>query len=298
MRNGGILNKKKLDNAELKTSIDTLSIISPELSIQTKETASYINNARIMQNLSHDITHCQYVINPNKAGKGELYGYSEYSEVMEYILSDMNISQYYRNRVDFRIDSRQDNYNELLKLNKCVILLLSLRYKVKNRYQSFDPLTFDNLTIRIQNQYFEAENYNKAIEEPNGDIKNRLELRSKSISHNKPIPVLAQEWVNKLDATIECYQELQDRCNIELLKRWNIEKHNQVKTMSEFIRKYQGNIFCRKQLTAFLEAIGIDNPVKAADNFKHRNHVEYFSLNDIKAYHKKIVSSFDEFLLN
>lgn len=284
------MNKKKLKNIKLKASIDTLSIVSPEVSAKQPETADYINETKVIQNSKSDITRFQYIINPNKTESGEVYHYTIFVKVMEGILSDMEITQYYRNRVDFRVDSYQDNYNELLKLNKCIILLLSLRYKVKNRYQSFDPLSLDSLTIRIQNKYFEAENYNKAIEEPEGEVKNRLELRSKYIKRNKDIPALVNDWSIKLDSLVDYYGELQSRCNQELLRRWYLEKGTQVKSVSEFVRKYQDNIFCRKQLISFYNMVGVANPFKAADNFKAKNKIEFFSLNDIKHY-LKVVSN-------
>jgi hypothetical protein len=295
------LNKNKLNNIVLRSGIDTFSIITPEksqTSLALLVPVDYISNEKIFQNSKDNITRFQYVLNPNKTIVGEVYSYKKFIEVLEYILNEMQITDYYKNRVDFRVDSFQDDYDELLKLNKCIILMFSLRYKIKNCFQSFNPLTFEKLTIRIQNQYIEVENYNKKVQEPDGDVKNRLEFRSKSISKQKEIPDLINTWINKLDDLADCYKELQDRCNVGLVERWNIEKNTEVKTISEFIRKYQGSIFCRRQLVDFLEKIKMNNPSKVADNFKVRNKIEYFSLQDIKMYLKKVETSLLKYLTN
>ena len=42
----------------------------------------------------------------------------------------MGISEYRYIRIDFRIDSEVNAYEEYLKLNKCLLLLFTLKYRV------------------------------------------------------------------------------------------------------------------------------------------------------------------------
>jgi hypothetical protein len=281
------MQKGKLKNVNLAASIDTLSIISPQAA-QIDTEVEYLNDIKTIKGGRFQEERYQYIINPNNTVSGELSTYGEYLAAIHEILAEMGITMYYKNRVDFRIDSKEDNFNELLKLNKCIILLLSMKYDVKNRYQSYDPLSLENLTIRIQNKYFEAENYNKAYEEPGGVVKNRLELRSKSMRKDYCIPELIEKWSKRLDDLPKYYDILQDKCNTELAARWQKEKGNRAKGVFEFVRKYQDNIFCRRQLINFFRMTGEKDPVKSADNFKQNNRIEYFSLKDIEHYIKMV----------
>lgn len=94
-----------------------------------------------------------------------------------------------KTRIDYRLDSFQDNYDELAKLNKLLILLIARYYRIDNCYQSYNPLTLEGLCIRIQNRDIEIENYNKGIQEPSGIVRNRLEFRSKRPTINS-----AYDW--------------------------------------------------------------------------------------------------------
>lgn len=294
----GNMYKKKLKELELIASIDTMAIATHELSQQEPEETTYIN--KCITNLAKDgsrPTRFTYIINPNKTTAGEILRYSDFESVFQDILEAMEIREYHKCRVDFRIDSMQDNYNELLKLNKCLILLLAYKYNINNRYQSFDPLLLDDLTIRIQNDYIEAENYNKGIQSPDGDVKNRLELRTKGQRKDKPVSDMITAWATKLDACVSVYGELQDQCNLALFKKWQNEKHGRVKSLSEFLRKYQDNIFCRKQLIGFFQMLNHGNAIKAADNFKRSNSIEFFTTKDIKDYIWLIKKSLQNYLL-
>lgn len=293
----GIVNKKKLNDLDLIASIDTLAIVTPEVSQVEPDATDYIN--KCITNLPRDSskpTRFTYIINPNKTIAGELYTHSQFESVFNGMLNAMEITQYHKSRVDFRVDSYQDNYDELLKLNKCIILLLALNHNVNNRYQSFDPLLLDNLTVRIQNDYFEAENYNKGRQSPDGIVKNRLELRTKGQRSDKPISALVAAWEQRLDASVAGYDDLQSQCNNALYQKWQAENGVRVKCLSEFLRKYQDNIFCRKQLIAFFELLNHDSPTKAADNFKRSNCVEFFTVRDIKDYIQLVKKSLQNYL--
>lgn len=225
------------------------------------------------------------IINPNR-WNGYIDTYEELQEVFPVIIQGMEISNYRISRADFAVDSFEDNYDELHKINKCVCLLLAVAYHIKNRYESTDPLSLKHLTTRVQSEYLECENYNKDIESDHtSPVYNRLEFRSKAILKvKKDIPELIDDWCRRLEYSISCFDKLQDECNNYLIQKWNIEKDSKVKGISEFLRKYQDNIYTSRQIADFYSRLNYDKPESRAKNFKRYNSIEYFSLNDLKAY--------------
>ncbi len=289
---------KKLDDLQLRASVDTLSIVTPTRSALSKEQARFIGKDLTAENRYTGEYSFHYKINPNYTDMGETLTYEAFSEALQAILCAMEIHEYHFTRVDFRIDSQQDNFDELLKLNTCTLLTMAVKYKVRNRYQSFDPLTLENLTIRIQNKYFEAENYNKGIQEPGGDIMNRLELRSLSLGKKSDIPSLIKGWHRRLNGLPDHFEDVQSLCNAALITRWKSERGKEVKTWSEFIRKYQGSIFSKQQLTELYAAVGSKSPECSASAFANRNEIEFFTHDDIERYLGMVRQALDNFLQN
>ena len=225
------------------------------------------------------------IINPNKLN-GYINTYEDLQKVFSAIIQEMGISNYRIARADFAVDSFEDNYNELHKINKCICLLLAVAYHIKNRYESTDPLSLKHLTTRIQSEYLECENYNKDIESDHtSPVYNRLEFRSKAILKvRKDIPALVDDWCRRLEYSINCFDKLQNECNDYLIQRWNKERGIQVKSTSEFLRKYQDNIYTSRQIANFYSRLNYDKPESKAKNFKRYNSIEYFSLNELKSY--------------
>ena len=92
-------------------------------------------------------------------------------------------------------------------------------------------MTFlEPLCIRSQNQYLEIENYNKGIEEPTGNVMNRLELRSKKLyskanADTKDLHEF-EMWLKKLKKAISKINIalLEDKLNESLIRRFAEER--------------------------------------------------------------------------
>ena len=224
-------------------------------------------------------------INTHRWREELTFSYGRFQSDMFEIEQSMNIKDCSLSRVDFAFNFLEDNYNELHKLNKCLCLLIGLSHNLKNRYESIDPLTLDKLTVRVQSQYYECENYNKSIQSNYwSPIPNRLEVRSKALlGRKKDIPALAIDWCKNLDKSVKNYAELQKRCNEVLIKKWNAEKRDTVKTLSEFLRKYQNNIFNTDQLEEFFCDVG-KKPKASAKSFRRNNNLEFFDEDDLRCY--------------
>lgn len=238
-------------------------------------------------------------INPNNYIQDDINSLADFNRILEEIENTAGLTNCQLARADVKFDSYEENYDELLKLNKLVVLLCSITFHLDNRYQAIDPLTIDALTVRVQNDYYEVENYNKALESKYKDkAYNRLEVRSKALlkKTKKSIAEIIEDWLKKLEIVINEYERLQDICNTLLIKRWRLERNIKVKSFAEFIRKYQDNIYTRKQLILLYQDLEVKNPERSADKFKNRNEIEYISRNDLQAYYNILKKSATEFM--
>lgn len=290
------MNKDVLNRTNVYMGIDTLQVRSDTQSLLMPKQAPYINKTIC---LSADTGTYSYRLNPDKANDNlQIYNYKDYKEVCSLMVTELGLTNLIKTRIDFRVDSFDNNYNQLEKLNKLIILLLSQSYKMDNRYQSDDPLTFDRLCIRSQNHRLEVENYNKAIQEPAGNVQNRIEFRSKNLSSKKVEKEREEflKWCKRLDKAItqNNYLKLQELANYYLVKKYKEEQHENV-TVNEFLYKYSGNVWTSKQLVDFFEQIGSKNPVNQAKAYKKRKRIEYFSYRDLLTYIDKIKQAGEQF---
>lgn len=293
------MNLKKLQDTELYCGIDTIQIesVSEPKDLQPLPifiTASPLFNKR--QNTYY------YRLNPDKANGKSIYNGTDYFNTLEHMLNKANFDSPVKTRIDFRFDSLDENYNELLKLNKLLLSLIAIEFDLKNKYESRDFLELRHLCIRIQNNEIEVENYDKSIQEPTGYVKNRIEFRTKQISKNIPEKCKERkefkEWCKRLDKAVSAknFDELTKRLNTALIEVYNEAKTRKGFSLAKFLYKYEDCIFSHNQLKELFAEIGtFKDAAKQATEHKKRNYVEYFSLADIKRYVKKIKSSGNRF---
>mgnify|MGYP003291982968 CR=1 FL=1 len=291
------MNKNKLYEENLYTGIDTIEVksdteidIDAVLDFKPKYVKKDSNTGR-----------CFYKLNTNKGAGTEIYNSTDYYTMRDYMIDLLQMTNPVKVRIDFRVDSFDDNFNELLKLNKLLIMLIGERYKVKNEYYSINPRTLEELCIRIQNDRIEVENYNKGIEEPDGMVKNRLEFRSKKLyddtDENEKEYNEFMKWCNRLDKSVtkENFEKLQQGLNNALYKQYKNECKRRGFKVNEFLYKYQSSIFTSKQCADLFCRLGYKDPVQQAKRYKQRKSIEYFSYRDLLAYVQMIKDSGKQF---
>ncbi len=290
---------EKLTKTELYCGIDTIQIESVTEPKELQPLPSFIS-ANPLFNKKRNTYY--YRLNPDKAFEGNIYSGEEYFGILEYMLNKVDFESPTKTRIDFRFDSFDENYNELLKLNKLLLSLIAIEFDLKNKYESRDFLSLRHLCIRVQNGEIEVENYDKSIQEPTGCVKNRIEFRTKQISDEIPESEkeykVFQEWCRRLDkaVTAKNFNTLCKRLNEALIEVYNVEHKRKGFTLSKFLYKYEDSIFSSRQLANLLSVIGNSkNPVEQARDHKKRNYVEYFSLADVKRYVQKIKHSGNRF---
>jgi len=248
-------------------------------------------------------TGTRIILNANKwyGDNGWCKSYVDYRYIYSEILGEIGNIDDTPVRVDFALNFVEDNYDCLHKLHKCICLLAAHKYEMMNKYESIDPLKLEHLTTRVQNEYIEIENYNKKIESSGkSQFSNRLEFRSKALNQTKTrfqsVEKLVDDWIQRCNSFVAEYEPMTMECNRFLLNRWSREQGTIVKDMSEFVRKYQDNIFSLEQLTALYSELGVNNPKGSAKNFIRYNEIEFISKNALTSYFYVIDKSMREYI--
>lgn len=287
------MRKEKLQETNIYMGIDTIQVKSDTEAAIARAEAPYISKT-----LTKDVdsSTVYYKLNPDKALNTQIYDYGTYIEAVELMIDSLELTNPVKTRIDFRVDSFGNNFNGLLKLNKLLIMLIAEQYKVNNRYETRDFITLQELTVRIQKDRIEVENYNKAIEEPGGDVMNRLEFRSKKLYDDSAETAKeAREftaWCDRLNKSVtgENFDRLQKKLTNILVKEYRRVAQDGV-TVNQFLYKYESSVFTSRQMTEFYKQLGYKDPEQQAKKYKKRRNVEYYSMKNLTDYVNKIKCS-------
>lgn len=289
------MRREKLEGLNLYMGIDTIQVKSRS-AIEFDSTAFPFVRSEIVRKSDNSCSY--YILNPDKGNDNlAIYNCNDYYRTVGFMLDTLKLDTPVKTRIDFRFDSFDKNYNELLKLNKVLLLLIACKYKVRNRYKSQDLLTDEELTMRLQTRYIEAENYNKGLQEPNGFVMNRLELRSKALEHDTPEDKKEWyefcKWCDRLDKAVSAanFDTLISRTNAALVERYAEWTEKRGHWISNFITHFENCIYTMKQLKQLLFMLGVNNCDQKAKDYKRLYDIECFSLRDLEKYKAKIIRS-------
>ena len=245
------------------------------------------------------------VVNPNRYN-GDIYGINLFEESFNTILEGLGVyclDDYEINRADFRMDSFDpEHYHCFAKLNRLLISMLAVTYKVKNCYRTCNLFTQQQLSIAVKNRDFEIENYDKNSESHGMDLaQSRLEERSKrGLGYDLENEFLTN-WRHRWEKAMENIDAVYDRYNEELARLYHEGKNSYPQrwiSHTDFILHYQDCIFSRKQLIDLLRRMGVPEPEKKARNIKKNYKLEFFSKEDVRFAIKEIMRSTRAFFNN
>lgn len=294
------MNYKKLEALQFKAGIHTVSIRSKQESCLHKEDVKWIAVERPYTQQLKDGSRSlwySYQLNLNKLAGHEVWSLQEFGQLIRQATQAMGLDRWQYVRIDTRFDMYANDYEEYLKLMRLLVLLVAQEHGLTNRYESFDPLTFDKETVTAKKRghQLEVEYYNKQLESPGYPAKSRLELRTGKIYGYaaQDTKNIIAEWGGRINRSIAGYEQLQKTCNECLLRRWEVDKKaGTVRSRNDFIRRYQSNIFTKQQLVELLEALGCENPKKSAENIKSRERkMEFFTQRDLETLLHKLIDS-------
>ncbi len=283
------MNYKKFHNyGDLIASIHTLNV----------STHAYISN-RDIPNEYKDSVHAYpkrdstvIKINPNKIC-GDRFRFSELKETVNEIVAVLGISEDYKiTRSDLRFDSADPNYYKTFaKLNRYLISLIAVNYKVRNTYVTKSLFNKKLLSIAIKNTQFEVEYYDKKAESNGSDLSaSRFEMRLKSLSCKiEELPKVTRErWAERWthatsDANFNATWHVLNNGLTNLYHERTNSNQVVYACYAEFIRANQNSIFCKRQLIDLISMTSESkNPLKYAENLKNSNHFEWFSKAEIR----------------
>ena len=289
----------ELNDIEVLCGVDTVELQADAMSKADLSRLAYVHDNATERLADGKF---RYVVNPDTANnESGIYCMSLYSETLDNMICEMELTRPTKTRLDFRFDRfGSGTYDKLLKLNTALIMLVGLRYKCKNRYLSIDMLTGENLTARIQNRYFEMEFYHKALQQPNGTVDSRLELRCKGIENGADEAEELNHWFNKRfkkSVSREQYSNLQDTLNYYLWEQYETEKakYPGLKT-NEFLYRHQLRILTKRQLMALYEKLGYKNPDESARQYIRTRHLETVNYCLIEEYIRQLRTAAEKFL--
>ena len=292
------MKKEKIKSIQLYSGVDTLEIRT-EKEISPKGQADFVPKI-LRKNIENNTFF--YKLNPDKYSRTQIYNRTDFVNAVNGMSEYLQINNAIITRIDFRFDSFQDNFEELKKLNKFLVMLVAYDNRFKNCYESINPLLLEPLCIRTQNQYLEIENYNKGIEEPTGNVMNRLELRSKKLysNVNSDMKDLQEfyKWTKRLKKAVSDTNIalLENKLNKSLIKRFEEERKNNKFTNNELFCKYQSSIFSNEQMMNLYTQLGYKNPKAQLQAYKQRKGIELIDYKELKAYLHILENSFAKFV--
>ena len=291
------MKKEKLKAIQLYAGVDTFEIRT-EKEIQPKGQADFVPKECRKNTKSESYF---YKLNPDKYSGTQIYKRTDFVNAANGMFDYLKIDNATITRIDFRFDSFQDDFEELKKLNKFLIMLVAYDNHFKNCYESINPLLLEPLCIRSQNQYYEIDNYNKGIEEPTGNVMNRLELRSKKLYSNVNADTKDlhefEKWLKKLKTAISKTNIalLEDKLNESLIRRFAEERKHNTFTNNELFCKYQSSIFSSEQMINLCTQLGYKNPKAQMQAYRQRKGIELISHKNLQDYLQILESSFVRF---
>lgn len=292
--------KNILEGLELSSNYHTLQINTRDLITNEKD----INGVKFKTHLSKTGELTMMVkINPSTYAGHEIFSLGEYQDVVSGIATELGISNYWLSRVDFKHDTfNSGDFDRFKKLNRVLILNVSAHLNLYNRYESKDFFTLDNLNIKARSERYEIENYNREVEYfSSSSTTNRLEMRSMLLYKKKNVDFesVIRNWNSILRASLSQYEWLQNEMNVVLQAEYlNELNENRIKGVNEFLRKFEGNIFTKKQLRSLLNSLMIKNPETVANNFSSRSGINYIEPKQLLKYINLLIDSGEKYIIN
>lgn len=282
-------------NFELISGIDTLEITSPSYVIGEYPFITHDSSRRITQTDGEE--KYRYRFNPNNT-LIDVSTFDGYKMAFDYMIKTSGVKSPVKTRIDYCFDTYKGNYSDTFKRDKLLLLLIAIQYDLDNRYESIDMLTAEKKTLRVANQRIEVEAYNKALQEPHGYIKSRLEFRSKKLydedaEESKELRELDKWFIRIANSTTSTnFDRLVHELNVNLILRYHEEvSKKSITTSTEFVTKYADFIFSTRQLVDLYRRMGYKNPNSQASKYKKAHKIEFFSLNDMRKFAKAIRNS-------
>lgn len=272
---------------------DTTEFVSQTFVPYTKPYLSHDSSRRIV--LTEKNPEYKYKVDPNvKVGK-RIESLSELQAATKAIYQELALESPVTSRIDICFDDYEHEYRDLLMITQLLFILVEKYLGITNDYISNGITITEPKTIRFQNSSWEAEFYNKAIQEPHCGVKSRLELRRKRLKNveeaYKEIRVITR-WMkifeNATHIKKEEYDALMYEINDAIMTSYELDVRRgdyRKRDYNSLIQRYHYHIFSGRQLTDLFSRLGYKHPDVMASKYKKRHRgMEFFKIQDLQGY--------------
>lgn len=291
---------RRIDNTTGLMCVDTLQINTYQTPAQ--QTDGLHTEAK--QNINTGLL--RLIINPNTHAHTDIIDNANQSITSCIdVLAQADINDYTVSRLDLAYNMLNAGaFTEYEKLNRLLLMMIAYQYSDDNLIFVYDQLN-QLKSIKIINQYFDVENYDKQREEPDGTITNRLEFRFKRLraeNIDEAYTAAYNKLIKLIDKCItrQNYDAVMDRCTMQLLTQLaNQAEETRHKTVEKVLfKEHEKLIFNADQLSVFFEAIEKHDPHRKAQTFMRLNNVERISYNMLQNYANELKKAAKKFIKN
>lgn len=289
--------------AEFKSVIDTIAIRTDinnvnDFTVVNNENYEYINK------LTDSFDNSQMTLKVNlhtKFGEMVLDSAKKFNNALEESLSDMGVIEMDNvelTRVDIALDTNNYTMQQDFKRMLFCYELLTIKHKRDDRWYTTDLNTLQRNTIKLFGDRFELEIYDKAKASNNmHPFQTRIEFRYKRL--NKDIAdneIYLKKTIDKVNEMNGKLLQLEENMSKRLIKLYQADKDN-VKSFSEFVRKYNDYFYTLNILKEVYKSVGMRGSYKNwLDTFRKTNQLEFYTAKDIKELQKAMIKSVKSYM--
>ena len=286
------------NKAEFKSVIDTIAI---KTDINNVEDFTVINNENYeyIDKLSDNFNDSQMTLKVNlhtRYGEMVLDNVKKFNTALEESLSEMGVvemSNVELTRVDIALDTNNYTMQQDFKRMLFCYELLTIKHKKSDRWYTTNLNTLQRNTIKLYDSRFELEIYDKAKASNNmHPYATRVEFRykrlSKDLADSEVYLHKVMDKVREMDGKL---LQLEENMSKRLINLYQLEKDN-VKSFSEFVRKYNDYFYTLNILKAVYKSVGLKGGYSNwLRDFRRSNQLEFYTAKDIKELQKAMLKS-------
>lgn len=219
----------------------------------------------------------------------ELDTLDKYMDRLNNKLKMLKIEECRMNRVDIAIDTNEYTFAKNLKMLLFIAELLTIR-KIKNGdlWYNVDMRNLQAHCIKFNpknNNSFELAIYNKAKEQQGFNYETRIEFRHKRLKGKiEDTEKWVKDTIDKLDGLEGRIEYVEQYMVARLTDLWELERNN-VKSFSEFVRKYNNYFYTLNILKGVYSNAGLKGSYSRwLEKFRLTNELEFVSKSHIKKF--------------
>ena len=286
------------NKAEFKSIIDTIAI---RTDINNVKDFTRVNNENYeyINKLTDSFDNSQMTLKVNlhtRYGEMVLDNVKKFNTALEESLNDMGViemSNVELTRVDIALDTNNYTMQQDFKRMLFCYELLTIKHKRDDRWYTTDLNTLQRNTIKLYGDRFELEIYDKAkasnyMHPYSTRIEFRYKRLSKDLADNE---IYLKKTIDKIEEMDGKLLQLEENMSKRLIKLYQADKDN-VKSFSEFVRKYNDYFYTLNILKEVYKSVGMKGSYKGwLDNFRLKNKLEFYTSKDIKELQKAMKKS-------